>query len=234
MTKYITSSYTVGASYINTLNQDTNYVQYRNFPKIAFYAIEPQENLFWRTLKWMATEPNDSSVFGANDDWHLLDKTVLPIIDDFQGIREAYYNEYIACRDGFWISLSIPFIGWINMIIEKVKAEQAYEKYLACNGALEWFNNANESWKTIIGARVQNGNTVTYKTENDGIVLAESAYNLPRSIMSIRVCGNEFDPNAKSKGSSHMQVRNDEGLKRHLKRLFNGDYGWWFYVEEKP
>ena len=31
-------------------------------------------------------------------------------------------------------------------------------------------------------------------------------------------------------GSSHMQVRNDEGIKRALKELFDGDYDPWFYV----
>ena len=39
--------------------------------------------------------------------------------------------------------------------------------------------------------------------------------------------------NATSKGSTHMQVRNDEGIKEHLNKLFNGKYDPWFYTPEK-
>ena len=106
--------------------------------------------------------------------------------------------------------------------------------HIGYNQGLEWFNNANESWQTIIGARVQNGNTITYKPENDGIVLAESANNLPKATHNpVRIYPNENSSVDVNKGSSHMQVRNDEGLRIHLNKLFNGDYAPWFRVNKE-
>jgi len=34
-------------------------------------------------------------------------------------------------------------------------------------------------------------------------------------------------------GSSHMQVRNDEGIRKALKDLFDEKYDTWFYTAEK-
>ena len=64
--------------------------------------------------------------------------------------------------------------------------------------------------------------------ESDGIVLAESAMDLPcRTHKEVRIYPNE-GKNVTNKGSSHMQVRNDEGIKEHLFNLFEGDYGKFF------
>ena len=73
---------------------------------------------------------------------------------------------------------------------------------------------------------VEVNNLVTVYKENDGIVLRESAENLPGAT-HMPVIGNQIlsDNNA---GSSHMQVRNDEGLKQFLNRLFNGEMGMFF------
>jgi hypothetical protein len=57
-------------------------------------------------------------------------------------------------------------------------------------------------------------------------VLRESAENLPGAT-HMPVIGNQIllDNNA---GSSHMQVRNDEGLKQFLYSLFEGEMGMFF------
>jgi triacylglycerol esterase/lipase EstA (alpha/beta hydrolase family) len=74
--------------------------------------------------------------------------------------------------------------------------------------------------------------TITYTiAENDGIVLAESAKNLPGAthcpsrILMNNVQG--YD------GSSHMQIRNDKYLKGSLNKLFDGDYGTFFKLKRK-
>jgi hypothetical protein len=65
--------------------------------------------------------------------------------------------------------------------------------------------------------------------ENDGVVTAPSASDLPYQTNSpVRVYPREFDPTI-HKGSSHMQVRNDAGIKEHLNNAFNGVYGSFFY-----
>lgn len=67
--------------------------------------------------------------------------------------------------------------------------------------------------------------------ENDGIVVAESAGNLPgATAVPPRIVINDVPL---YKGSSHMQIRNDEYLKRSLKKLFDGDYGYFFMTSIK-
>ncbi|HQQ20290.1 MAG TPA: hypothetical protein PK471_00095, partial [Bacteroidales bacterium] len=73
---------------------------------------------------------------------------------------------------------------------------------------------------------IEVNNLVTIYKENDGIVLRESAENLPCAT-HMPVIGNRTLSNNNA-GSSHMQVRNDEGLKHFLNRLFNGEMGMFF------
>jgi len=224
----ITNSYTVGASYIDTLNKDTLNPQYKAFPKMAFYAIEPQENIFWRTMRWMITEPNNvDSAFAANDDWHLLDSTILPLIAKYQVKAATHLAEHNRLRT----LCNIPIVG---MFYARKWSNEGVA-YNAWNRGLEWFNQANYNWKVIIGAATKNGSTITYKTENDGVVLAESASKLPKATHApVEIYPNKNSTRDVNKGSSHMQVRNDEGIREHLKKLFDGGYQWWFRVEERP
>lgn len=59
--------------------------------------------------------------------------------------------------------------------------------------------------------------------ESDGVVLAESARDLPAATYS----GDGLRLN----NTSHMQMRNSEQLKAKLKNLFDGDYGMFFYTK---
>lgn len=66
---------------------------------------------------------------------------------------------------------------------------------------------------------------------NDGIILSESASNLPgATAIPPRISlgnYNFYD------GSSHMQIRNDEYLKRSFYKLFEGEYGAFFKTQAK-
>jgi hypothetical protein len=67
--------------------------------------------------------------------------------------------------------------------------------------------------------------------ENDGVVTRPSASELPYATeRPIRVYPREFE-DVIDKGSSHMQIRNDEGIKEHLNKALNGDYGHFFYTK---
>jgi hypothetical protein len=114
-----------------------------------------------------------------------------------------------------------------------------HNKYVAYDQGLEWFNNANSSWNEIICGKqwsvtvTTDGTNVTSRSvkrpENDGVVLANSAKGLPCATHPVvRIYPNEDKSEDVNKGSSHMQVRNDEGLRIHLNKLLNGDYDWWF------
>lgn len=70
----------------------------------------------------------------------------------------------------------------------------------------------------------------TYKP-NDGIVLAESASNLPgATAVPPRISINNL---SSYDGSSHMQIRNDEYLRLSFFKLFEGDYGTFFKTQVK-
>jgi pimeloyl-ACP methyl ester carboxylesterase len=228
----ITESYKVG-SYINTLDNDIYNAKYSKFPKMAFYAIEPQTNLFWRTFNWTLKEPNNvgTVAFQANDDWDLLDNTIMPIYNTAVKKAEEHYAEYTRLSEK-----SKRF--FIGAFVSGKKLTDEYKSYVAWSQGLEWFNNANEPWQTIIGAKSINwhknlggdpwGEWV--ERESDGVVLAESAADMPGAThapVKISEKGPGFD------GSSHMQVRNDEGLRKHLNALFDGDYHPYFKVFEQ-
>ncbi len=65
--------------------------------------------------------------------------------------------------------------------------------------------------------------TIQVTKPNDGVVLKESA-----SYMT----GATADP-VKLENSSHMQMRNDEELKKKLTNLYNGSYGDFFFTESR-
>ncbi len=59
--------------------------------------------------------------------------------------------------------------------------------------------------------------------DSDGVVLAESAMNIPQ---------HTWEPQ-KMEGTTHMRMRNDEHAKEELNKIFNGDVGWFFETKEK-
>ena len=233
--KGITDDYIVGAPHINILNSDADKAKYQNFPKIAFYTVEPQENIFWRTLTWIVNEPNDVAAFSANDDWKLLDNTINPMINDYKVNFNDRYGGYLR---HLYLYRTACHLCFITRISQNRMMMDDLNSAIAWDSGLEWFNNANKSWKTIIGGnesyhKVMNEWGIIGK-ENDGIVLAESAADLPSATFkSVRVFPKENDLNAVNRGSSHMQVRNDEGLREHLFNLFEGKYDPFFRVYEK-
>jgi hypothetical protein len=65
-------------------------------------------------------------------------------------------------------------------------------------------------------------------------VLGQSAANLPYATNEpVHIYPNEFNTNAVNRGSTHIQVRNDDGLKDHLNKLFDGQYEPFFWTNEK-
>ena len=245
----ITKDYTIGSSMMSTLNQDADNANYRAFHKMAFYAVEPTTNLFWRTLRWMTSNPDDLSCFQANDDWETYNEAK-KVIDKFQAQKQARHADYIA---GAWTSGIIGvgsivgafFSGGTTLFFLipaggfGIDAANEKAKYLAYSDALEWFNNANKSWEAVIGTDVrfvtkkdQNGRPTEMRyPESDGVVDEFRAKNMPYATHEpIRICPKDY--RGMEIGSSHMQVRNDKGLKDALNDLYNGKYDKWFFVAE--
>ncbi len=253
----ITNDYQVGATRINELNNDVNYAAYRNMPKVAFYGVEPQNRIFWRTANWLVTNPNSVAPFEANDDWAFYN-TIL------REVFLKYVQNYITL-----INYNKP----LKFITTKSKQRQAAE----WKKGIDWFGTVDPQWQTVIGAReyqvIYNCKCTTKRLfgedliksyidfawasdcdnlgctntlpipwittnatvkENDGVVLAESAANLPGYTHDpVRVFYKEEEPQAENRGTSHMQMRNDGGVKEKLFNLLNGRYGYFFKTENR-
>jgi hypothetical protein len=228
----ITKSYTVGAAKINDLNIHATDPAYPNFikmPKVAFFAVEPQTNIMWRTANWLLNNPNDATYFGAINDFAFFNNTICPIYDSYRAYYEMYKKK---TRD---TEIALKATWWT--VIGGLVTSHLWKKYRmerdAWQEGVHWFDNANTQWESIIGARTYDKQTNKWitKPKNDGIVLAESAMNLPGATHDpVEI----FTSNGRVRiGSSHMQVRNDLGLKLALKDLFDGKYGKFFQTEEK-
>jgi hypothetical protein len=299
----ITSDYKVNALWLGILNNDRYHTRYVNMPKIAFYCVEPRDNIFWRTLEWMVKDPNSVPHFQANSDLSFYGGTIAGMRNNFQAKlssergrlnRLKYFYPFIlsgaigsalalACLNAeFGItSITAYFVALSN-------SEQNVEDY---QNAVGWFDEVNSEWEVITGAKSYRSQTeygyeclkccfiitgdiggsgytpkvqspcswydipftnnsriceekscytireksrTTYHPvlwENDGVVTKPSASQLPCATnLPVRVYPHEFE-DVIDKGSSHMQVRNDEGIKIHLNRAFKGEYGEFFYTE---
>jgi len=237
ITKAYTTDYSNPNNRINALNSNSNNADYKKFPKMAFYAMEPQNTLFWRTMNWMVNNPNQEYYFDANDDWRLYN-SVKKSMDTFQLKKDAHDVEAKRCHDICYGTCWLPFVNIFTSSIysQRMKAERA--KSAAYADALEWFNNVNTSWKYAIGALelrwIGIVPLVKSNPNNDGVVLAESAMGLPSPTHKpVEIYPNKDKTRDIEKGSSHMQVRNDRGLKDALKNLFEGKYDRWFLTPEE-
>jgi pimeloyl-ACP methyl ester carboxylesterase len=216
----ITNDYYVGSDEIDDFNSDMEKVEYVNMPKVAFYGVEPRANILWRTAQWIESESQQEDFWDANDDWAFYDETIEPIILEYRERTEHYYQLW-----EFWNFLpgqNTPYT----------------EKYEAWKAGEDWLNQANTRWESVIGALEYDIISIfplawesTIK-ESDGVVVAESAVNLP-GMTNAPVRLNGIWEDGEWTGSTHMQIRNDGALKEALEKLYDGQYGWFFYTKRR-
>lgn len=237
----ITNYYKVGAPWIDSLNSDVSNLKYMKMPKVAFYAVEPQSHIFWRTSNWLVNNPNNEDAFEANEDWTFYN-------DIFGTVYAKYYAKYqkviskkkkIAWKNGVdWFNTVDP--QW-QVVIGARQYHMAYrckcprnaigrpKDYVLKWSATDCINSHCDNLSPVVWYEVNS----TVK-ENDGIVLAESAANLPGYTGGpVRVYYNEYNYQARNRGTSHMQMRNDGGIKEKLYNLLEGNYGHFFKTGRK-
>lgn len=147
----ITNDYFVGANAITQFNQDVSYEAYMNMPKIAIGVNEPRENILWRTGNWLINNPNTPPPFEANDDWQFYNSTVYPLYLDYVGKVQQHQNQ-IALLSHFAEYINPFFNPTLHVltmtgILYHMKRESDWQQ------GVNWFNRANSTWETIIGAR---------------------------------------------------------------------------------
>lgn len=218
----ITNDYYVGSSRITTFNNDVNNPYYNSIPKVAFYGVEPYQNIFWRTARWIDDAPHQVEVWQANDDYKFYDEQMHPKYLNYLS-NYTYYEEMWDTY--YWVPALRSYY---------LKRMQAWR-----NG-YDWLNNANRSWESVIGAGEYqivgwSGMSPQFdfvRYESDGVVVAGSSMNLPGATHP-PVKLNGILENGEWTGSSHMQIRNDGALEDRLTKLYNGQYGDYFKTNIK-
>ncbi|HMW38510.1 MAG: GPI inositol-deacylase [Saprospiraceae bacterium] len=254
----ITTDYEVGARLLNEMNQCTDgNNDLSKFPKVAFYGVEPKNNLMARTLLWFFKSSQIPTYFEANDDQYL--------IDAFQENFNKYYAKYTE-----WKNKEMNYLNLYNAC--KKMNNNCLQYFALANEAakmsnywlegIQFMQGLDDKYKRIIGALVIKLNKKYYcicedpitgrkskkeiaqpseciksdlcavegeleieriEKDSDGVVLAESASNLP---------GATFPPQ-EMKNSSHMQARNDLRLRDALYLLYEGGTDIFFKTNRK-
>jgi pimeloyl-ACP methyl ester carboxylesterase len=221
----ITDDYMVGASYLNILNQDQFNEKYQRISKICLVPQEPREKLFWRTINAMIIDPNTKPHFQADNDFEFYDQYIAPIYNKWYATWKTSYDRVNYLDNNPFIK----FWCYANYIHHRNKMN-------AYRPGLDWFDNINPLWEVIIGARIYTaigqGNYTTTLTPSDGVLPVGTMSGLPSQTSSpIEVFYRSNPYNAKTDGTSHMQARNDSGIKIALNDVFEGRYGRFFRTE---
>lgn len=150
-TKPITKDYNYGAQFIDDLNNDLP----DSIHKVAFYGVEI-EPVLWRTMTSLTVSDTLTShnPFNMDDDSRFVEVAKQYIIEyhSKQLFYEKQASDWTAAgiMAGILspIGLVFPAFGVYSFSVADQK-EQSAEDFRA---AKEWLQNANRSWKKIIGA----------------------------------------------------------------------------------
>lgn len=135
----ITDDYYVGAPVLQSLN---NY-SHPYLEKVAFYS-EEDDPVFWRLIYNLFNEPNDFPAFGANYDDQIVDEAGLNM---YRAYGQANIWEYRADDHPLGNFYCGNFFSQGKM----------YDISDAYTVTGNWWENANEKWEFLIGAKdIQN------------------------------------------------------------------------------
>lgn len=142
----ITNDFYVGAPKLNEINAYQS-----SLPKVAFWGKETQGEEFWRELSSLTIQkPDDPNIpaFQGNDDGNLMN------------FRNSAENHYRGKRDSWQaITDQHPWCNWFQWIIsapacivtDAIKQDEL-DNIWAYQRGLNWLINANDQWRSIIGA----------------------------------------------------------------------------------
>lgn len=152
----ITQDYRVGSAYLDSLNKDTSSIHH-----LAFYGIEDDETMAWRTMHYLFNKPNDEDYFDA--------------IHDSIGVVWANDNRkrYIA-RYEAWYALAQSYGSYPSSLLFNLTHDPVWQAVICQNLGLpqnclnnvtnlwsisnawrkgvNWWNTANDQYRAIIGA----------------------------------------------------------------------------------
>ncbi len=152
-----TSDYVPGSPILNNLNSYPC-----DIPKVAFYGAE-EDPVVWRTLSSLLEENINATTFGADDDNSIINSSIYNDILGFEEKYHAFSNLYDdlsndGCNWWQWIiSSELCLSDYILDDIINIDAIIGYSEDEASLIAdyyydgLQWFLNADENYKVLIG-----------------------------------------------------------------------------------
>jgi hypothetical protein len=118
---------------------------------------------------------------------------------------------------------------WLGMIGAKQQSVVQTSAFCICNAG----SSPGSTNRPCTGTQWSQGcfqqsvfSTVTTRQDHDGVVVKSSATGMPGAV-------SVSDIDMRMEGSQHMQMKNDDRTKIKLKKLFDGDYHWYFLTEER-
>ncbi len=158
-TQPITEDYKVGAAPLASLNSFQSTAN-----KVAFYGIEDDQNTVWRVMhNVLSKKPNEYEVFSADDDNDLVNKVNMNLLK-YQNKVTLWQNQYNSlasqyCNWWQWI-LAPNHCIYVEITVNNSRNEAKTIRDQWQRG-VNWWNSANDKYKTIIGANTYTPTGVT-------------------------------------------------------------------------
>ncbi len=159
-TQPITEDYKVGAAPLASLNSFSSTAN-----KVAFYGIEDDQNTVWRVMhNVLSKKPNEYDAFSADDDNDLVNKVNMNLLK-YQS-KVAYWQEsysaltWLYCD--WWDWIIHPVGCTINDAMVNNSRHEALGTRDQWQRGVNWWNTANDRYKTIIGAYTYTPTATTF------------------------------------------------------------------------
>ncbi len=260
----ITEDYLVGAPMLETLDASNSTI-----PKVAFYGKE-EDPVIWRTFSSLRGSVNNFDPFTADEDQELVDDVAANILE-YEMKYLAYDNleaemELSGCPWWLWILtpagclVTEAAVAIFNSIDAENQLEEAAIRATAFYNGWQWWLNADEQWKTLIGAITFEEVTTNQcncistnspeeftsnvseadcnfsgyfcqsSTATTYIRHEEGSDGIVPISSAIAFPGAATGIDKELTGSNHQQLRNDSNLEVKLTELYDGYHGDYFSV----
>lgn len=148
----ITQDYKVGSAYLDSLNKDTSSIHH-----LAFYGVEDDETMAWRTMHYLFNKPNDEDYFDANHDsigvaWanenrqrYIARAIAWGNVGFVFGQNLPLYTNNPAQAELVCTKVGLP-ANCLNVFKDIPKIQLAWAR------GINWWNTANDRYRALIGA----------------------------------------------------------------------------------
>ncbi len=220
---------------------------------VTAYALEQNEDMMWRTLHWLNSEPNDAPIFGASDTM------------EEEGLLASKNNLVNKYRDKRVVA-EIQRLFWAGFGY-RTRAIKAAKERDALTEAINWLEGVNSRYLAMIGAfefpQFQQ-KCICTKYDNNGFPILVRQFDMPNGrcdatafpgfdehrVTYVNVASPTIKPSDGvvlvesalalpgtqaflGNTNNHFQMRNGVETMRFLRDLYDGKIDPFFRLEEK-